>query len=413
MIDSFPISQKTNIGIMTLDLTKNELLMLYMMRAKAKDLLPIWNMLWEQIRSYDEIPASCRQLMPAVVRRMQVYQVTQSWLTSHNLKLYFLNGLPRYVWTKNILILQRLEDLARESRKEDLEIIAVKGLSELIGNNESEFFRPTLDIDILIRRQDLPKLTKVLKQLDYRIAVKHSFLRTRSTIPKRAHVYHREEPLPIDIDVHFTMEDYNHKDSLTNSIWKNKVPSMLLDNLYIPSNDERYLISLLNSFRISNWENHSYLKYLNDSIQFLSLDANTSLKADFWRNVNQEIPLEWHSQVSLLSEILKELKSANTSTYAKSNLGKVLNIGIPIDGNKITRVYYYVKFFTQEIDYICKKGLTWNAICHLFFAPIRVIVSCFIKGLTSLLNKQANAAKAKKELLDKIQSKKIYWRPYS
>jgi hypothetical protein len=183
-------------------------------------------------------------------------------------------------------------------------------------------------------------------------------------LPKDGCVFRSKNSFLLEIDVHILVEKYHENNQLTERVWKSKVQSIYCDNLFIPSQRERFFISLINAYRIGNWYSGSYLKYLSDSINYLDLmnqkniDCIRATEAELLNNqdrVDQIIQLGVH--IGKINEKMfssfKKIQNSPTATFffqtarkpAQLNNYLFRNIFIALSVNKQSAILNYINIY--------------------------------------------------------------------
>jgi len=269
LLDHKVLYQQTQLGEIKLYLHPKELTILKLRYAPKQEIMKLWDKLWEGVGDYDELPAGCRTLMPSVVYRIQRMGVDEDWKGIQGLNLNFLAGLPPFVWTKNKFMLNQTLRIAEHVGKSGIEILAIKGMAELLSDTEMGNMRSTSDLDLLIRPDDFYIFTQKMSEIGYELVSNGGNLAKYSPLPKDQYLFEANSGYKLQVDVHVMVDKYHTDDRLTELVWLGKVPSKKCPTLFVPSPRDRFLISLVNGFRITNWYSGSYLKYLSDALSEL------------------------------------------------------------------------------------------------------------------------------------------------
>lgn len=304
------LHQNTHLGFLFLFIHPKERILLKLYYSPKEQMTSLWKELWEGISDYDLLPAGCRALMPSVVRKMQLLESKDDWKQLSGMDLTFLSGLPRFVWTKNKFVLNQTLRIAEYLGRSGMELIAIKGTAELLAGQEMGMMRSTADIDLLIRPEDFELFKQKMSELGfYLIDDSHSNpLEIRSPLPKDQYVFKSNENMMLEVDVHLMVNQYQADDLFTALVWKGKVQSTQLQNLFVPSPRESFLIALVNAFRTHNWYAGSYLKYLCDSLTKLHWLHKEGLQDVLLDNDLESLHLQdWNKQIIQLGQYLSKL----------------------------------------------------------------------------------------------------------
>lgn len=325
------LSQKTSIGNLNLNIHPKEYILLMLKFAPKDKVMGLWHELWDGVSDYDLLPAGCRTLMASVVNKIQQLELEEDWKQLNGIDLTFLSGLPRFVWAKNKIMQKQTIRIAEYVKSSGIEIVALKGTAELLSGEKSDNMRSTSDIDILIKLEDLDLFRQKVSEIGYyEVKNDEGFKKIISFLQKDEFLFRSVNEFQLDIDVHISVEKFYENNRITNLVWQNKVPSTLGDNLFIPSTNERFLISLLNGFRFHNWYFGSYLKYLSDSLIYFELmDDDTFLELKNYQSEMVDI-IEWSNQIIELGACLGGM---DNHLFEKL---KLRQIGLPSNNNVST-----------------------------------------------------------------------------
>ena len=304
------LHQETVLGFLNLHLHPKECILLKLYFSPKEKMFGLWNELWEGIHDYDLLPAGCRALMPSVVRKMQLLELDENWKQLKDIDLAFLLGLPRFVWTKNKFILNQTLRIAEFVGSSGIEIVAIKGTAELLSGADTGMLRSTSDIDLLIKPKDLDLFTQKMAEMGFeQIDNSHEdTVGKRSPFPKDQYVFRSKDKMMLEVDVHLMVNQYQPDDLLTALVWQDKIQSTHLNNLFVPSSRESYLIALVNGFRMHNWYAGSYLKYLGDSLTKLDSFCKEGFQDVLEDNIVEALNLQdWNNQIIQLGYYLSEL----------------------------------------------------------------------------------------------------------
>jgi len=406
LLDFNILHQQTILGELKLYLHPKESIMLKLIYAPKEEMLQLWSELWDGIGDYDNLPAGCRTLMASVVNKLQRMGFEEDWKRVHGLNLTFLSGITRFVWTKNKFMLSQMLRIAEHVGRSGIEIVAIKGMAELLLDTEMGLMRSTSDLDLLIKPKDFDIFSQKMSELGYRqIETSEEFLVKRSPLPKDQYLFLSNKGYKLEIDVHLMVDKYHLDGHLTEQVWLGKVPSKQCPNLFIPSPRDRFLISLVNVFRITNWYPGSYLKYINDALYAINKmtqkeDSNQLLIGIETLNYQdwlQQI-LQVGQNIRLFNEQIAEAYSLNhvSDSYANSKLQR-FSINFLKKGifSKLTRMLsqknnfkllYILNRYSLLWQYKVKQLGSIKAIKFLFIYTFTSIIFFILRKILTIFN---------------------------
>ena len=246
--------------------------MLRVLLAPENEVFNCWKELWDIIDDYEALDFSCKELMPAAVRKVQVCLPQNLWQPVCRGNAGFLVGLPRYVWTKNQYVISQTKVILKQFLQYGIEVISIKGVSEILSNAEMAFMRTTRDIDLLIKKEDLNKCIAILIQTGWvlRPAGREEEL-INNLIEYRSYAYKKADVI-IELDLHVAAisDMYSNTDSFTKHIRADAIVLNSAEGLIVPSPEDRLLITIANVYNIHNWLNGHYCKYIIDAACILN-----------------------------------------------------------------------------------------------------------------------------------------------
>ena len=134
------------------------------------------------------------------------------------------------------------------------------------------FMRTTRDIDLLIKKEDLNKCTAILKQIGWVIgsAGRDGEL-INNLIEQQAYTYKKADVV-IELDLHLAAisDIYSNIDSFTKHIRDGAIVLNSAEGLIVPSPEGRLLITIANVYKIHNWLDGHYCKYIFDAACILN-----------------------------------------------------------------------------------------------------------------------------------------------
>jgi Uncharacterised nucleotidyltransferase len=273
------LSQDIPFGIMRLTLSDEEVAILKLFSSGDNDPIKYWEQLWKNTKDYEDLLFSCKELMPSAVKKIQTICTEDQWKQFIPKNAQFLTGLPRYTWTKNQYIINEYQKIAALLDKENIEFLALKGVCEMLDGSTLSFMRTSRDIDILIHEEDWLKCKKILNNMGWvqsEKSRKSAFL--KSPIKSHAENFKKSERI-FDLDVHFVAIPGAKSNSInfTSNLWKRKVKAKEFSTYYIPSLEDRYIITAANVFNLHNWANGHTTKYFYDLLSISSQINNKQL----------------------------------------------------------------------------------------------------------------------------------------
>ena len=269
------LSQEIPFGILKFRNSAEEVAILKLISCDEGDAIKYWEQLWKNTEDYEDLLFSCKELMPSAVRKIQTSCEDGQWKQFVPKKAQFLAGLPRYTWTKNQYIINEYQKIAAVLDKEKIEFLALKGVCEMLDDSPLAFMRTSRDIDLLIHEVDWEKCRQIFKSLGwYKSEKSPKWPYLTSPIKLHAETFQKLEGI-FDLDVHFAAIPgaKSISQTFTNNLWKRKVVSTKYPSYYIPSLEDRYIITVANVFNLGNWINGHTTKYLYD-ILTLSIQIN-------------------------------------------------------------------------------------------------------------------------------------------
>lgn len=373
--------------------------MLKLRFASKGEIMQLWIDLWEGVSDYDQLPVGCRSLMPTVVRRMQKEQMPEDWKKVHGLDLSFLVGLPRFVWTRNKFMLNQTKRIAAHLGVEGIEIVAFKGTGELVFDEENGMMRSTSDLDLLIRPQMLDAFTLQMGELGLELkALPESNL----PIPNDQYMFMPTDGTTLYLDLHIMVNKYQVDDRLTEMVWRHKVASMEYPNLFVPSSRERFWIALANVFRLTNWYQESYLKYLNDALTELVSFDRQELKEVLQYGRELRILQDWQEQIIRLAyelglvdkqvleladnghEVAMQLSSGGSvANRFRSSLNKRIN---RVNQVKMRHALYLVDRYFTSWQARNEEGYYWRVMSFMIKEPVYQVATYVMRRFRNLIS---------------------------
>jgi hypothetical protein len=263
---SIELSQEIPFGILKFKPTDEELEILKLISCEEGDAIKHWEQLWKNTEDYEDLLFSIKELMPSAVKKIQTSCIDGEWQQFIPKNAQFLAGLPRYTWTKNHYIINEYQKIAAALNQENIEFIALKGMCEMLDGSTLAFMRTSRDIDLLIHEEDWEKCRQVFENFGWTKA-KNLYKWPYLNSPQKPHAetFQKTERI-FDLDVHFSAipGEKSISKQFTNNLWKRKVKAKKFPTNYIPSFEDRYIISVGNAFNLNNWLKGHTTKYIYD-----------------------------------------------------------------------------------------------------------------------------------------------------
>lgn len=271
------LSQDIPLGILKFKPSNEELAILRLISCEKEEAIKHWEELWKHTEDYEDLLFSCKELMPSVVNKIQTCCLDGEWQQFIPKNAQFLAGLPRYTWTKNQYIINEYQKIAAALDQENIEFIALKGVCEMLDGSTLAFMRTSRDIDLLIQEEDWEKCRQIFENIGWAKSKNLSnWSYLNSPIKPHAETFQKTERI-FDLDVHFAAIPGAKSASqrFTKNLWKRKVRAKKYPSCFIPSVEDRYIITVANAFNIHNWIKGHTTKYIFDMLSLSSqIDAN-------------------------------------------------------------------------------------------------------------------------------------------
>ncbi len=259
-------------GVLKLTCGDEEVAILKLISCDGEDALMYWERLWKDKGDYEDLPFSCKELMPSAVRKIQAGCSDDQWRRYVPKNARFLAGLPRYTWTKNRYIINEYRKIAAALDGAGLEFLAIKGVCEMLDGNDLSLMRTSRDIDLLIHEDDWVECKRMFEGMGWsEFADSSTRARVDSPIRQRVGTFRRSDGI-FDLDVHFAAIHGAKAASrkFTDGLWARKVRAKNHPDLFIPSLYDRYVIAVANAFDLYNWREGHTTKYILDILSISS-----------------------------------------------------------------------------------------------------------------------------------------------
>lgn len=320
-------------------LSKPEMAMLQLLLSPEGEALGYWKVFWSGVTDYEAAPFGCKELMPLAVRKMQKAVSQSDWQSVVPSHASFLSGLPKYAWSKNKMILLECYKLADQLHQRGVEIMAIKGIAEMIRIPDVMLMRTSRDIDLLIQPKDLGVSVELFQSLGWHSdQVANGVPAPLSEFEGNSFTFDHPN-YPVSLDIHFDVvsDGRGQYGNFTSELWLNKLRAPCNHPIYIPSPENRFCLFLANAFVPDNWTSGLVNKYLFDLL-FQLQDMSDADKALAKVQATKYLSLgEAVEQIILLDKRLANPKlTRNKLDLAKFNLKNRLKIGM-----KVGEEHYY------------------------------------------------------------------------
>ncbi len=370
---NFSLRQKIPFGELVLQLRQEEIAILQLISCENEDALIYWIKLWENISNYEDLPFTCKELMPSAVQKIQSCCDENTWKKYIPAHAEFLAGLPRFTWTKNQYIIHQYKKIACALEGNNIEFIALKGVCEMLDGNELALMRTSRDIDLLIHENDWDACKIIFENLGWKSAEKpvELFSITNPIKPPGETLFSQKRIF--DLDVHFSgnLGPKSFSQKFTSEIWNRKVSSKSNPTLYIPSIEDRFLITILNANKLNNWRNGHTSKYLFDLLAILKMMDSKQLENTRLYRTHE---LNNGDLVAQYLELARIFRSKNNTSSNKSYLinKEVSNYSI-IYIIRIKRLFQLMKLMKQKGQRIHIVLYILSKIFNKFYTRIKNI----------------------------------------
>ncbi len=334
------LNQTGIIGSFEIILSNEELAMLQLISTKCNDSLLYWKGVWKDVNNYEQLTFSSKELMPTAVKKIQDTITQNNWESATKGNAEFLSGLPRYTWTKNQYIINQYLIIASSLQKENIDFVALKGVCEMLANNNLSMMRTSRDIDILVKIEDWDKCLVVFKKIGWMLEPKLNninFSVNNNLTTQHAITLSNKEKI-IELDVHFyaIAGPSSYSKSFTSDLWGGKVRSVKYPNLFIPRIEHRLIIAAENAYNLGNWITGQYCKYLSDAMLISELMSPEEIEKTV---IIADQHLKTGKKVSQLICILEKINSAEQlQSFSKRNLFRFA-ISNTFAGSALTLIY--------------------------------------------------------------------------
>jgi|LauGreDrversion4_2_1035121.scaffolds.fasta_scaffold03667_8 hypothetical protein len=376
------LSQEIPFGILKFRKSAEEVAILKLISCDEGDAIKYWEQLWENTEDYEDLLFSIKELMPSAVRKIQTSCEDGQWKQFVPKNAQFLAGLPRYTWTKNQYIINEYQKIAAVLDQEKIEFLALKGLCEMLDGSKLSFMRTSRDIDILIHEEDWLKCKKVFNNLGW-FQSKKSRKWTYLNSPIKGHGENFQKLERIfDLDVHFASIPGAKSTSqkFTTNLWKRKVKAKNFPTYYIPSPEDRYIISVGNVFNIGNMIQGHTTKYMYD-IHTLSSQIDNKQLVKITADAESHMKLSdlVRQTAIFVNKINGNPRKSNSNKYrinlsvSKNFLNHINRLLFMIQLVKMlfkgTQVIHVLIFFTSRVFMKFLNMLKWNLFTNTIESP--------------------------------------------
>ena len=127
-------------------------------------------------------------------------------------------------FTRNTVLLENFKLVAEQAHKNNINVILLKGISLINHVYDDIGLRPMVDIDILVKKEDISQMEKILESLNYGInpVVKSKFIAIKEHFHLPAYI-HKTNHIMIELHTHIHESDSPLKLNIS-EFWENKIP---------------------------------------------------------------------------------------------------------------------------------------------------------------------------------------------
>jgi hypothetical protein len=363
-------------------LSKSEIAMLQLLLSRDGEALQHWKMFWSEVSDYEIAPFGCKELMPLAVRKMQKAVTQSEWQSVVPSHASFLSGLPKYAWSKNKVILLECYKLADQLHQRGVEIMAIKGIAEMIRIPDIMLMRTSRDIDLLIQPKDLEVSIELFQSLGWHSdQVVNGVPSLLSEFEGNSFTFDHPN-YPVSLDIHFDVvsDGRGQYGDFTSELWLNKLRAPCSHPIFIPSPENRFCLFLANAFVPDNWTSGLVNKYLYDllfQLQDMSDDDRVlaTIKAEKYLNLGDAV-----EQIILLyKQVANPKLSKNKLALAQLNLKNRLKMGIRVCEEPYYYFWHLHNHYQPLLPVIRKKNGPFLCWTYLFFSfifntrPVQVV----------------------------------------
>jgi len=273
------LSQKAPIGRIVVELDAQEYLMLKLLMCPENQIKEVWTKLWRTVSDYEELHFFCKDFMPTAVARLYRHGLLDELMPLVRGNRHFMRGLPKFIWSKNQLILREARQVAALFASAGLDLAFVKGVGRMLELGGSGLYRISRDIDVLVPWDQFDRSINLLLENNWEIKGPVSQAAKRIGMINAITLYHPTQG--VDIDLHRSLFHDTGSDCLPlmNQIWSRAKPSDTSKHLYILSRRDQLLVAIDNTFQLFNWETSQFCKYIYDLAQILQEMNDEELSA--------------------------------------------------------------------------------------------------------------------------------------
>jgi hypothetical protein len=365
-----------------LALNKSEIAMLQLLLSSEGEAIQHWKRFWSEVSEYELAPFGCKELMPLAVRKMQMAVAQSDWQSVVPSHASFLAGLPKYAWTKNRVILLECYKLCDQLHQRGVEVMAIKGIAEMIRIPDIMLMRTSRDIDLLIQPKDLGVSIDLFQSQGW------SSDQVANGVPSplsefEGNSFTFDHPnYPVSLDIHFDVvsDGRGQYSDFTSEIWLDKQSAPCNHHVYIPSPENRFCLFLANAYVPDNWTSGLVNKYLYDLL-FQLQDMNdrdkslTKIKAIKYLNLGGAV-----EQITLLDKRVTNPKLALHKLYlAQLNIKNRLKRGMKVSEERYYYFWHLHNHYQTLFPSLNKKYgpvLSWSYLfCDFMFntRPVQVV----------------------------------------
>lgn len=274
---------------------------------------------WKSRIDIDWIDEGSNRLLPLLYHNLSPLGIDDPILTR-------AKGVYRYQLTKTHIMFHRVMPLICELQKEGIEVILLKGSALILNYYKNFGIRPQLDIDIMVKPENVDRAASLLQQQGLRCEYQQSI----STIKRFRHSCGFAGGAEKRLDLHWNiMHPSSDKDTVP-AIWRLATATSYQDcSLLTMSPTHHLLHSCTHGLR---WNQHAPCRWVADAMMIL---RNTESTID-WKMLNS---LANDLQVSVVLQATFKYLNASFQAGIPDSVIAELEVN-PI--NRLERAAFYV-----------------------------------------------------------------------
>lgn len=327
---------------------------------------------------YDNLDFGSQRLLSLLYYNLKSQGVEDS--TIDKLKGYF-----KYVWLKNQIITKSLIEIGESFNQENVDVIALKGISLVTNYYPHPGTRPTIDLDIAITSLHLKDVDRLLSEIGWRPKMKIESIRSLESLLSHAIPLIKGN---LELDLHQRFSEYLLMDKTTSLFWQKSIKSEFQVKFLCPAH-ELFIVILhgMNGCSINN------IRWVADAVHIIS-----AFSQEDWNEFLNLIKLEKYN--TLLRLALEYLKT-NELIDIPNPLWEEIDRQLTLNQSKSPFVKLMLKkkkvndFVTFKSHYLIAKHESdsyrscWSLIVNHYkaFWQVETIFQLFFHGSIQLFRK--------------------------